>query len=70
MPALLTATQAATTVGVAEASNDSTGGLAHEVNDKNEVNGGKDDLVLQDTLAQETLVMVDYPNMHVIFTLK
>lgn len=63
IPALLTATQAAATPGGAEASNASTGGLARKVNDKNEGDGEKDDLVLQDTFAQETAVMVEDPNM-------
>ncbi|XP_022890465.1 protein COP1 SUPPRESSOR 2 [Olea europaea var. sylvestris] len=63
MPALPTATQAAATAGGAEASNASTGRLARKVNDKNEGDGEKDDLVLQDTFAQETAVMVEDPNM-------
>ncbi|KAL2556543.1 Hepatocellular carcinoma-associated antigen 59 [Forsythia ovata] len=62
IPALPTATQAAATVG-AEASNVSTGGLVRKVSDKNEGDGEKDDLVLQDTFAQETAVMVEDPNM-------
>lgn len=66
MPALPTATQAAATAGGAEASNASTGRLARKVNDKNEGDGEKDDLVLQDTFAQETAVMVEDPNMYVI----
>lgn len=46
--------------------NNSTAALARNANDKNE--GGdieKDDLVLQDTFAQETAVMVEDPNMYV-----
>lgn len=35
-------------------------------NDKTEGDGEKDDLVLQDTFAQETAVMVEDPNMYVI----
>lgn len=45
------------------ASNSSAGGLVHKVNDKSEGDGEKDDLVLQDTFAQETAVMVEDPNM-------
>lgn len=48
----------------ATATNNSTAALARNANDKNE--GGdieKDDLVLQDTFAQETAVMVEDPNM-------
>lgn len=40
------------------------GGLvSKKVNDKGEGDGEKDDLVLQDTFAQETAVMVEDPNM-------
>ncbi|CAK9142136.1 unnamed protein product [Ilex paraguariensis] len=40
------------------------GGLVHKASDKNnEGDGEKDDLVLQDTFAQETAVMVEDPNM-------
>ncbi|XP_057461933.1 protein COP1 SUPPRESSOR 2 [Actinidia eriantha] len=40
------------------------GGLVpKKVSDKNEGDGEKDDLVLQDTFAQETAVMVEDPNM-------
>lgn len=48
------------------ASNSSAGGLVHKVNDKSEGDGEKDDLVLQDTFAQETAVMVEDPNMYAI----
>ena len=42
------------------------GGLVpKKVSDKNEGDGEKDDLVLQDTFAQETAVMVEDPNMYV-----
>lgn len=34
---------------------------------KNEVDGENDELVLQDTFAQETAVMVEDPNMYVCF---
>ncbi|KAI3449314.1 hypothetical protein Pfo_005979 [Paulownia fortunei] len=40
-----------------------TSGLARNVNDKSEGDVEKDDLVLQDTFAQETAVMVEDPNM-------
>ncbi|XP_027367535.1 protein COP1 SUPPRESSOR 2 [Abrus precatorius] len=41
-----------------------TGGLAAKASDKNDGDGGdKDELVLQDTFAQETAVMVEDPNM-------
>lgn len=45
--------------------NSSTSTLARNVNDKNEGDIEKDDLVLQDTFAQETAVMVEDPNMYV-----
>ncbi|EYU46891.1 hypothetical protein ABFS82_04G000400 [Erythranthe guttata] len=38
-------------------------GLIRTVNDKTEGDAEKDDLVLQDTFAQETAVMVEDPNM-------
>lgn len=41
----------------------SAGGLARKVNDKGEADGEKDELVLQDTFAQETAVMEEDPNM-------
>lgn len=40
-----------------------TGSSAPKVNDKNDVDGEKEELVLQDTFAQETAVMVEDPNM-------
>lgn len=40
-------------------------GLAAKAPDKNDGDGGdKDELVLQDTFAQETAVMVEDPNMY------
>ncbi|CAI9770310.1 unnamed protein product [Fraxinus pennsylvanica] len=63
IPALLIATQAAATAGGTEANNASTSSLGRKVNDKNEGDGEKDDLVLQDIFAQETVVMVEDPNM-------
>lgn len=45
------------------ASNSTDGGLVRIGNDKSEGDGEKDDLVLQDTFAQETAVMVEDPNM-------
>ncbi|KAL3348336.1 hypothetical protein AABB24_021813, partial [Solanum stoloniferum] len=44
-------------------SNSSAGGLVRKVNDKGEGDGEKDELVLQDTFAQETAVMEEDPNM-------
>ncbi|XAR64521.1 hypothetical protein NMG60_11008243 [Bertholletia excelsa] len=59
IPALPAAPQ-----GVVATSSCSTGGLiSKKVSDKNEGEGEKDDLVLQDTFAQETAVMVEDPNM-------
>lgn len=49
------------------ASNGSSGGLMWKGNDKTDGDGEKDDLVLQDTFAQETAVMVEDPNMYAIF---
>lgn len=41
-------------------------GLAAKAPDKNDGDGGdKDELVLQDTFAQETAVMVEDPNMYI-----
>lgn len=47
-------------------SNNSASGLIRKGNEKIEGDGEKDDLVLQDTFAQETAVMVEDPNMYVI----
>lgn len=58
IPALLTPNQPAATSGV-------NGGLLLKGGDKNEGDGEKDELVLQDTFAQETAVMVEDPNMYV-----
>ncbi|KAL3380581.1 hypothetical protein AABB24_000965 [Solanum stoloniferum] len=44
-------------------SNSSAGGLVRKVNDKGEGDGENDELVLQDTFAQETAVMEEDPNM-------
>ncbi|KAI5647928.1 hypothetical protein M9H77_33933 [Catharanthus roseus] len=44
-------------------SNNSASGLIRKGNEKIEGDGEKDDLVLQDTFAQETAVMVEDPNM-------
>ncbi|KAL0462234.1 UNVERIFIED_CONTAM: protein COP1 SUPPRESSOR 2 [Sesamum latifolium] len=61
IPALITsASSASAGAGVTHGS---TGGLARNVNDKSEGDVEKDDLVLQDTFAQETAVMVEDPNM-------
>ncbi|XP_057781209.1 protein COP1 SUPPRESSOR 2 [Salvia miltiorrhiza] len=48
---------------VAASTNSNTASLARTVSDKNEGEIEKDDLVLQDTFAQETAVMVEDPNM-------
>ncbi|XP_070043525.1 protein COP1 SUPPRESSOR 2 isoform X1 [Nicotiana tomentosiformis] len=45
------------------ASNNSAGGLVRKVNDKGEGDVEKDELVLQDTFAQETAVLEEDPNM-------
>ena len=60
MPALPTVPSAAA------ATNSSAAALTRTVSDKNEGEIEKDDLVLQDTFAQETAVMVEDPNMYVI----
>lgn len=61
IPALLTPAPSAAAGG--SATNGSTSCLPRNVNDKNEGDIEKDDLVLQDTFAQETAVMVEDPNM-------
>lgn len=50
---------------VTAAANSSAAALARSAGDKNEGEIEKDDLVLQDTFAQETAVMVEDPNMYV-----
>ncbi|OMP14119.1 Hepatocellular carcinoma-associated antigen 59 [Corchorus olitorius] len=40
-----------------------TGGIVAKVTEKGEADGEKEELVLQDTFAQETAVMVEDPNM-------
>ncbi|WMV10590.1 hypothetical protein MTR67_003975 [Solanum verrucosum] len=45
-------------------SNSSAGGLVRKVNDKGEGDGENDELVLQDTFAQETAVMEEDPNIY------
>ncbi|XP_051118864.1 protein COP1 SUPPRESSOR 2 isoform X2 [Andrographis paniculata] len=66
MPALPTPSPSAAAAAAAAggASKPNSSGLARNINDKTD--GGdveKDDLVLQDTFAQETAVMVEDPNM-------
>ncbi|PIN00524.1 hypothetical protein CDL12_26972 [Handroanthus impetiginosus] len=61
IPAFLTPAPSA--AGAGAAINGSTSGLARNVNEKGEGDVEKDDLVLQDTFAQETAVMVEDPNM-------
>lgn len=66
IPAILAANQGAASGGVGAANaggGGGSGGLVSKVSDKNEVDGEKDELVLQDTFAQETAVMVEDPNM-------
>ncbi|RAL41547.1 hypothetical protein DM860_010341 [Cuscuta australis] len=64
IPAVQTAAQPAPGCGPGATSNGIAGGLvAKPVNEKGEGDGEKDDLVLQDTFAQETAVMVEDPNM-------
>lgn len=55
IPAIPTALQSATA--------GSGGGGFAKTSEKNEGDGEKDELVLQDTFAQETAVMVEDPNM-------
>ncbi|XP_031270465.1 protein COP1 SUPPRESSOR 2 [Pistacia vera] len=55
IPAITSALQSGTVTG--------NGGGLTKVAEKNEVDGEKDELVLQDTFAQETAVMVEDPNM-------
>ncbi|KAK3002164.1 hypothetical protein RJ639_021702 [Escallonia herrerae] len=59
IPALPTAVQGS----VNAATGGSRGGLVSKASDKNEGDGENDELVLQDTFAQETAVMVEDPNM-------
>lgn len=54
IPAIPSALQSAAAAG---------GGGLTKVSEKNEGDGEKDELVLQDTFAQETAVMVEDPNM-------
>lgn len=55
-----------TVPSVAAATNSSAAALTRTVSEKNEGEIEKDDLVLQDTFAQETAVMVEDPNMYVL----
>ncbi|KAJ0052940.1 hypothetical protein Pint_00732 [Pistacia integerrima] len=57
IPAITSALQSGTVTG------GGNGGGLTKVAEKNEVDGEKDELVLQDTFAQETAVMVEDPNM-------
>lgn len=67
IPALPTSNQAAAGGGAGVANGGGGGGLVSKVSDKNEADGEKDELVLQDTFAQETAVMVEDPNMYVYY---
>lgn len=58
IPAISSALQSGTVTG----GGGNSGGLT-KVAEKNEGDGEKDELVLQDTFAQETAVMVEDPNM-------
>ncbi|KAF3616370.1 putative myricetin O-methyltransferase-like, partial [Capsicum annuum] len=60
VPAISSTTSQVTAGG---GGNSSSGGLVRKVNDKGEGDGEKDELVLQDTFAQETAVMEEDPNM-------
>ncbi|KAM3358229.1 protein COP1 SUPPRESSOR 2 isoform X1 [Capsicum galapagoense] len=60
VPAISSTTSQVTAGG---GGNSSAGGLVRKVNDKGEGDGEKDELVLQDTFAQETAVMEEDPNM-------
>lgn len=44
-----------------------TGGIVAKVTEKGEADGEKEELVLQDTFAQETAVLVEDPNMYALF---
>ncbi|KAG5514049.1 hypothetical protein RHGRI_035456 [Rhododendron griersonianum] len=62
IPAIHTTAAAAAAQGAVVAS--CSGGLVpNKASEKNEGDGEKDELVLQDTFAQETAVMVEDPNM-------
>lgn len=62
IPALLTQAPSAVAGSIA-AIKPTSSGFSRNVNDKTEGDVEKDDLVLQDTFAQETAVMVEDPNM-------
>ncbi|MFS7973918.1 hypothetical protein Hanom_Chr09g00862321 [Helianthus anomalus] len=51
--------------GAAASGGNSAGGLVSKGGDKGDGDGEKDDLVLQDTFAQETAVMDEDPHMYV-----
>ncbi|XP_060217507.1 protein COP1 SUPPRESSOR 2 isoform X1 [Lycium barbarum] len=59
----ISSTASQVTPGVGGASNSNAGGLVRKVNDKADGDAEKDELVLQDTFAQETAVMEEDPNM-------
>lgn len=63
VPAVSSTTSQVAAGGGGGGSNSSAGGMVRKVNDKGEGDGEKDELVLQDTFAQETAVMEEDPNM-------
>ncbi|KAG6472065.1 protein COP1 SUPPRESSOR 2-like [Zingiber officinale] len=66
MPALTTAPQHSPTghgAAFRKGSASSSGGIGGGSGDKGDGDGGKEDLVLQDTFAQETAVTIEDPNM-------
>ncbi|KAF3633896.1 putative myricetin O-methyltransferase-like [Capsicum annuum] len=65
VPAISSTTSQVTAGG---GGNSSSGGLVRKVNDKGEGDGEKDELVLQDTFAQETAVMEEDPNMLYLYS--
>lgn len=66
IPALLTPAPAAAAGG--GAADGSSSALVRAVNDKAEGDAEKDELVLQDTFAQETAVLEEDPNMYVSYS--
>ncbi|XP_059311725.1 protein COP1 SUPPRESSOR 2 [Lycium ferocissimum] len=63
VPAISSIASQVTPGGGGGASNSNAGGLVRKVNDKGDGDAEKDELVLQDTFAQETAVMEEDPNM-------
>lgn len=63
IPAIPTTAAAAAAAQGAVVASCSGGLVPNKASEKNEGDGEKDELVLQDTFAQETAVMVEDPNM-------